>query len=345
MGIQAAESHDVLSLIIRKKAVTLEDVLVLRRQVWPDGAISKSEAEMLFRINDAIEHGCAEWDDFFVEAITTHLVDQAHPRGYVSEAEAAWFEKNILRDGRICGSTELEALVNVLEHAVHIPHRMEMLALEAIRDAVMNGDRLLTANGTLEKGVIGDPEVALLRRVLYASGGSRSEAISLDEAELVFDLNDMTAAETNCPAWTTLYVNVISNYLLSQNDYIAPSRDRLKEIDNWLNRPGSGVVGFSKVVADGEAGPRRPGGMFADIRSAFGELSPMEELYERRSGDDARSDAGRVDSDEARWLITRICRDMRLTVNERALLVFLDAGGYAVDPAMRGLVDQAARQQ
>ena len=48
MGIYAAESHDVLSGIIRRKAVNLEDVLILRRYVWPDGAISKSEAEMLF---------------------------------------------------------------------------------------------------------------------------------------------------------------------------------------------------------------------------------------------------------------------------------------------------------
>lgn len=341
MGIHAAESHDVLSNIIKSKTVSLEDVLVLRRQVWPDGAISKSEAEMLFRMNDAIENGCAEWDDFFVEAITTFLVDQAHPEGYVSDPEASWFEQRILQDGKICGATELETLINVLERAIHVPHRMEMLALETIRDAVLNGDKLILSNGTLEKGVIGDPEVALLRRVLYAKGGSRSEAISLDEAELIFDLNDATAAETTCTAWTTLYVNAISNYLLTQNDYIAPSRDRLKEIDKWLNRPSAGVIGFTSAIERDLGNSYRPGGMFADIRSAFGGLSPMEELYERRSGEKARSDAGRIDSDEARWLITRISRDVRLTTNERALLVFLNAGGYAVDSSIRDLVEAA----
>ena len=341
MGIHAAESHDVLSNIIKTKTVTLEEVLVLRRQVWPDGAISKSEAEMLFRMNDAIESGCAEWDDFFVEAITTSLVDQAHPEGYVSDADAIWFEQRILNDGKICGATELETLVNVLECAIHVPHRMEMLALEAIRDAVLNGDKLILSNGMLERGVIGDPEVALLRRVLYAKAGSRSEAISLDEAELIFDLNDATSAETTCTAWTTLYVNVISNYLLTQNDYIAPSRDRLKEIDKWLNRPSAGVVGFTSAIERDLSNSHRSGGMFADIRSAFGGLSPMEELYENRSGEKARSDAGKVDSGEARWLIDRICRDVAITTNERALLVFLKAGGYTVDPALRRLVEMA----
>ena len=341
MGIYAAESHDVLSGIIRRKAVCLEDVLILRRQVWPDGAITKSEAEMLFRINDAVESSCGEWDDFFVEALTTFLVEQAHPEGFVSEGDAGWFERLILKDGKICGATELEALVTVLSHAKHIPHRLEMLALETVRDAVLNGDKVLLANGRLEKGVIGDPEVSLLRRVLYATGGSRGDAISLDEAELIFDLNDATAEKTNCAAWTTLYVNVISNYLLAQNDFVAPSRDRLREIDNWLNRPSAGVIGFSEAVARRSEPTPKSGGIFADIKSAFGELSPLEEAYERRSGEDARSDAGRVDSDEARWLIERLTRDDLLTVNERALLVFLRTGGYAVHASLNELVAAA----
>lgn len=341
MGIYAAESHDVLSAIIKKRAVQLEDVLVLRRHVWPDGAISKSEAEMLFRINDAIEAGCAEWDDFFVEAITTFLVEQAHPEGYVSEGDAGWLERLILHDGKICGSTELETLVTVLERATHVPHRLEMLALETVRDAVLNGDKVLLANGMLVKGVIGDPEVALLRRILYAKAGARGDAISLDEAELIFELNDVTADGPKCAAWTTLYVNAISNYLLSQNDYIPPSRDRLREIDNWLNRPSAGVIGFSEAVARRNGRTPRSGGVFVDIRTAFGELSPLEEMYELRSGEAARSDAGRVDSDEARWLVERLCRDDVLTTNERALLTFLQAGGYTLDPALDELIELA----
>jgi len=331
MGIYAAESHDVLSGIIRRKAVNLEDVLILRRYVWPDGAISKSEAEMLFRINDAVETSCGEWDDFFVEAITTFLVDQAHPEGFVSEGDAGWFERLILTDGKICGATELEALITVLERARHVPHRLEMLALETVRDAVLNGDKILLSNDMLEKGVIGDPEVSILRRVLYSKAGARGDAISLDEAELLFDLNDVTAEGTRCGTWMTLFVNALSNYFLSQNDYIAPSRDRLREIDNWLNRPSAGVIGFAEAVARRNETVQRSGGVFADIKSAFGELSPIEEAYERRSGEDARSDAGR-------WLIERLTRDGLLTVNERALLVFLRVGGYEVDPALDELI-------
>ena len=134
---------------------------------------------------------------------------------------------------------------------------------------------------------------------------------------------------------------MISNYLLAQNDFVAPSRDRLREIDNWLNRPSAGVIGFSEAVARRSEPTPKSGGIFADIKSAFGELSPLEEAYERRSGEDARSDAGRVDSDEARWLIERLTRDDLLTVNERALLVFLRTGGYAVHASLNELVAAA----
>lgn len=334
MGIYAAESHDVLSVIIKNKAVTLEDVLVLRRQVWPDGAISKSEAEMLFRMHAAIEKGCAEWDDFLVEALTTFLVEQAHPEGYVSDDDAAWFERHILRDGKLAGAAELEALITVLERAVHVPHRLEMLALKTVCDAVLEGDKAMTANLALEAGVVGDPEVSLLRRILYSKAGSRADAISLDEATMIYDLSAASIPGTRCSAWTTLFVTVLSNYLLAQNGYVAPSRVRLKEIDNWLNRPSTGVIGFTSAVARRQSAEFHSGGVFADLKTAFSDLSPLEDVYSTRDGAEDFSVTPRVDSLEARWLVKHLSRDGELRLNERALLVFLKAGGFRVDPAL-----------
>jgi len=340
MGIYAAEPHDVLSSIIKNKAVTLEEVLILRRQVWPDGKISKSEAEMLFRMHEAIETGCAEWDDFLVESLTAYLVDQPHPEGYVSESHAAWFERHIRFDGRIRGAAELETLVSVLERAVHVPHRMEMLALQTVHDAIIEGDGSKLANTGLVKGIIGDPEVSLMRRAIYAKAGSRSDAISLDEATLVYDLNRAIDADAKCPAWTTLFVNVISNYLLDQSGYLAPTRDRLREIDSWLNRPSSGVIGFASAVAKRQMPETRSGGEFSDIKSAFGNLSPLDEAYVLRNGD-VPTDAAQTHSLEARWLIDHLRRDEPLTTNERALLVFLKTGRFIVDPALKALIATA----
>ncbi len=334
MGIYAAESHDVLSAIIKNKAVTLEDVLVLRRQVWPDGKLSKSEVEMLFRMHASVESRCAEWDDFFVEALMGYLVEQAHPEGYVSDGDAAWFEHNILRDGKVAGSTELEALITLLERAVHVPHRLEMLALETVCGAILSGDKDLMANRALEAGIVGDPEVSLLRRILYSKAGSRSDAISVDEAKMIFELNAGSEDGVSCAAWTTLCVTVLSNYLLVQNGYTAPTRMRLKEIDGWLNRPSAGVIGFTSAVSRRKNADFHSGGVFADIKTAFSDLSPLEDVYRLRDGEEEMEGVARVDSLEARWLINALCSDGALRMNERALLVFLKAGGFRVDPAL-----------
>ena len=50
--------------------ITAEDVLALRRQVWPDGRIGDDEAELAFTLNDAVRTPSREWADFFVEALT-----------------------------------------------------------------------------------------------------------------------------------------------------------------------------------------------------------------------------------------------------------------------------------
>ena len=51
-----------------KNRITAEDVVMLRREVFGDGVVTRSEAEALFAL-DAIEGDkCAEWPDFFIEA-------------------------------------------------------------------------------------------------------------------------------------------------------------------------------------------------------------------------------------------------------------------------------------
>ena len=333
MSLQSARSHDLLSTIIRRKTVTLDDVLILRRQIWPDGDVSRGEAEMLFRIDAALEETCGEWTDLFVETVTSYLVDQAHPVGYVADAEAAWLEQRIMQDGMVSGASGLELLVRVLERATHVPHRLETLALETIKTAVLTGDWKLVANRGLEKGVLGDPEVALLRRVLYATAGSASVAIGRDEAAFLCELNDQTADVVHCGAWTVLFVNGIANHLLVNSGYKPPSRDRLKAVDAWLNRPSTGIGGFLLETLQSTKRIR-----FDTVTAAFADISKDDPLLDRtypKLGDET------IDASEARWLKDRILRDGEITPNEKALLVFLKSGGFDLPPDLHPILDRA----
>ena len=331
-----SSSENIVETILNTRMISPEQVIEIRRDVWPDGTINRAEAEMIFEINDVLEHRCGEWDDLFAEAIVAHLIENADPRGYISESDAAWFEERIKRDDAICGTTELETLIQLLEKAIDAPERLEILALETVRNAVLEGDYELLGNARLRQGVLGDPEVALLRRVIYAKAAGRSEAISRAEADLLFDLNDATVCAENCSAWSALFVNAISNYLLVQSGYEPPSRERMKQIDLWLNQPSDGKNGFLKEMANGIG----RGSFFSDVSDIFNGITPMEEYYASRVNADAqnREAAEHVNAQEAAWLCARIGRDGALTPNERAVLLFLKAGRYDLDAALDPLM-------
>ncbi len=336
MALQDPHVPNAVEIILDTRTVSPEQVLDLRRKVWPDGRICRREAEVLFEINDTLERVCGEWRDFFAETMVAHLVEQADPRGYISEDDAAWFVSRVMQDGTIKGETELETLIQLLEKASDAPVSLEILALESVKDAVLNGDHRVLGNATLVPGVLDDPEVALLRRVLYAKAAGRSEAIGREEAELLFDLNDATASADNSSAWSALFVNAISNYLLVHSGYEPPSRERMKQVDRWLNQPSDGVMGFMT----------RMGQSLGDIRHAaqainiFGSDTPMEDVYRKRmrSEEGARRVAAQVDEAEAAWLVERIQRDGALSVNEMAVLKFLREAGLPLHTSLDGMM-------
>ena len=86
----------------------------------------------------------------------------------------------------------------------------------------------------LADGVIDQEEVAQLREVLFADGKIDSE-----EAEFVFELNDAVSDKNNHASWQTLFVDVISSYLL--DDESSPGEIDEEEA-KWL---------LAKIQGDG----------------------------------------------------------------------------------------------
>src|ERR1044072_9776860 len=55
--------------------ISAEDVLAVRRWVWPDGCVSSDEAEALFELNRSARASAAEWGAFFIEGVVEHVVN------------------------------------------------------------------------------------------------------------------------------------------------------------------------------------------------------------------------------------------------------------------------------
>ncbi len=87
----------------------------------------------------------------------------------------------------------------------------------------------------LADGVLDANEVKDLRARLYQDG-----VIDLEEAELLFALNDATSGARNDPSWRTLFVDAITSYLL--DDKHSPN-----EIDDT---EASWLIG--RIEKDGE---------------------------------------------------------------------------------------------
>jgi len=191
-------------------AMTDAQLLELRRAFGADMEIDSHEADIIFDL-DKLDVKPEGWADYFTLILTTYLVHQGQPQGYINDAMAAWLIARIDHDGVVETETELRLLMNVLKVAEQPGDRLEAYAINQVMEAVTSG-RGRVGQDTLTPGVIGKAEVELLRRIFYSVGGDGGMAITRIEAEQIFALNDATSGRDNDPEWQKFFVGAIANH-------------------------------------------------------------------------------------------------------------------------------------
>ncbi|MGE5721735.1 MAG: hypothetical protein ACM3YM_04670 [Sphingomonadales bacterium] len=288
--------------------ISADDVLAARRWAWSDGGISAAEAEAIFELNGLARDRSNEWVDFFVEALTEFVVNEQSPRGYVDEAKADWLMARIDRDGRVETRAELELLVKVMETALNAPERLKSYALSQIEAAATTGEGPTRGGDALRPGAIDEPEVVLLRRLLFASGGEGAITVTRDEAEMLWRLKDACAAGDNAPGWKTLFVQAVGNYLMAHNLYHPLERGEAQRLESFANDHHSDITGFLGRML--RVLPRPP--------VLGGERLPGEDIGAAVARDEA------VTMDEREWLKQHIDHDGARDPLEAALLAFIE---------------------
>ena len=321
--------------------IAAEDVLTFRRKVFGDAIVSLAEAESVFALNDHIEETCREWDEFFIEVMSDYLVNQANPRGYVSENNADWLIQQITHDGHLQADSELELLIRIIERAREVPSTLSAFALSEIAHAVLEGNGKLVCDTELSPGVIGAPEANLVRRVLYGVGDEGRLAVSKEEAEVLFDLNDKTVEAENSPEWNDVFVKAVACHVMKSSGYQAPSRHEMLRREEWLDDTTVDVTGMLSKTLSSMGSVLRNGGFLDAMKAghrahedAWGNRNREAEMH-------AASDEA-VNHAEAQWLAGRIGRDAHFHANEKALLEYLKQESPELDPALQPLLDQVA---
>ena len=279
--------------------ITPEDVLAVRRAVWPDGRVSDAEAGTVFALNRAIRGPSPEWRDFFIEALTDYVVNQKAPRGYVDEANAAWLMAEVDREGEPVDRLEVELVVKVIERALDCPPGLRSWALAQIEEAVVRGSKSVDAD-----------ECRLLRRLVFAPGGEGALVVGQDEAEALWRLKDACLGSDNAPEWRTLFVQAVGNHLMAWCSYTPLAREEAARLEAFVNDDRSSVLGFFSRM--------RGANPLAEATKLLGE-TPGVDHAARLAGAEA------VTPDEQNWLDSRVNADGVRDPYEEALLAFVEA--------------------
>ncbi len=302
--------------------VSAEDVVFLRRNIFADGVVSRDELAILFALGRRAPAGDREWADYFAEAAADFFLREEEPHGYLTEEE---FEhlKSLTGCGGAPTALELGVLVALMEKAVSTPSAMFEFVADEFRRTVAahkGGPRIARADADL------------LRRYLYAMGGGDSIAITRDEAEMLFDLHELTAGANNDPAFSDLFIKGIAAHLMAHVGYRPLPREEALRLHDWVKDHTVNPAGFF--------GRMFSGGLDA-IRDAY---APKKSVAARKNEDNAiaAAIAEQVTAQEADWLADRIGRNGVFDDIERALLAYMKGLDAELPPKLAALVEKAA---
>ena len=335
-----AISHTLVDDIIAKGSVNADDVMKLRRSMFQDGLIDRREAEQVFAIDAACTEKAPEWAEFFVMALTDHVVWKVEPKKYVSDEKADFLIRNILRDGKVDGETELELLINVLHWAISSPPQLALLAMSAIRDSILQPETAAYGSNR-PPAVISPSDVALIRKVIYAAGSPGGYTVTREEAELILALNEATKHSERPDSWDDLFVKAIANFLMFPGapPFVPTAEEELRR-ERWLEERSS-VGTFMKNVGNSF---RR---LDIPVQDAWREFDPFGSAAAREQQEKERVQLAAamsresIDANEAQWLLANIGASGPLEANEKKLLTFIRNNAPHIDPALEPLLDRA----
>jgi uncharacterized tellurite resistance protein B-like protein len=120
--------HELKKSILADGVIDESEVEQLREVLYADGKIDKEEAEFLFELNDAVsgKANADSWETLFVEAITSHLLEDEISPGEIDDNEAKWLLSKIQNDGQL-DKTERALLLNLKNKAKKFPSTLDLV--------------------------------------------------------------------------------------------------------------------------------------------------------------------------------------------------------------------------
>ncbi len=204
--------------ILKDGVIDLGEVEELKSILFEDGVIDRNEADLLFDLLDNATTICNEFEELFINAIKSHVLDDETSKGILDDEESEYLIEKIMADNSV-SSLELKVMLAIISEATSVPEKFIQLTASALKKSI------------LEDGIIDVEEVEMIKQFIYGNGGSNGNKIDQFEADLLFELNDAVSGQVNCSEWKETFVEAISKYLLEDEN--SPGAIDQNE-SNWL---------------------------------------------------------------------------------------------------------------
>lgn len=114
--------------LLKDGIIDAQEVNNLQEVLYADGIIDKDEANFLFELNDAVSghDNHPSWNQFFVKAITSFLLEDEVSPGEIDDDEADWLYTKVIGDGQVDG-VERDLLENLKKESKSFPAKLAEL--------------------------------------------------------------------------------------------------------------------------------------------------------------------------------------------------------------------------
>ena len=196
------------SVIAGKHRLTADDILLLRRYMFPKGLTSASDAEQLLALHRAPVEKCAEWDNWFVEMMAAFIVVHSYPQYSLDELNAEWLIAMVSVDGVIATAAELELVLHAMEMACAVPDILSAFALDQLRLALVKNKGAYAAGRGIKRSGIAAEDIEFIYRILRGSLFAGKMFVSAREVSVFDRIDARVHNETNHPAWYDLVQSI-----------------------------------------------------------------------------------------------------------------------------------------
>jgi len=114
--------------ILADGVIDAAEVVEIQQVIYADGKIEQDEADFLFELNDAVsgQKNHQAWQDLFVKAISSYVLDDEGSNGEIDDEEAAYLLEQIQGGGQL-DANEKALLVHLKKTLGSLPKELNDL--------------------------------------------------------------------------------------------------------------------------------------------------------------------------------------------------------------------------